>query len=117
MTWLTLDQAVQKFWEHRKFGVHIFYHPDKDRFNMVRDSRNGEYAAYRIMKDYKYYHGFRKDIKKCSFRRQEEFLWTPMAIVDDLVSILESEIKVHRNTITNACIIDDNSIISRNSSV
>jgi len=104
MTWLTLDEAVDAVMQKKRFGAHVFYYPDNDRFMVLRDSVGGQYAQDRIYRHLKYYQGFIKDQR----RRQDNFKveWSLSNVVHELVSILERE--AHNFTIHTASIIYQN---------
>jgi len=86
---LTLDEAVKAVMKKKSFGAHIFYYPDEDYFIIVRDSRNGQYAAKRIREDLKNYHGYIQDEKASRSKGRPAVIWSVSNVVHELVTILE----------------------------
>jgi len=100
---LTLDEAVKAVMEKKSFGAHVFYYPKKDYFIIVRDSRNGQYAAKLIREDLTCYHVHIHDEKANRRRGRPAVFWSVSNVVHELVTILEDH--AHSFSMNTASII------------
>lgn len=109
MEWLTLDAAIVKVMKTKRlksFGAHVFFYPEKNRFYIARDSKNGEYAGRRIARNFEHYHGFIKDVKlkanPCSNRAGARL--SLYEVIDELSAILK-ERSLHSFFTSPTCIV------------